>query len=143
MTAIRELDCRQCDETCARTNYAGKTWPAGVRKAHHVTRIFFWCSQTKNKLKKVDANQGEIVDGLRRVGAAVKSIASIGKGFPDLLVGYRGIWYVAELKDGKKPPSQRQLTPAEKAWHQSCIGKAPVHVWNSLTDALETIGASR
>jgi hypothetical protein len=92
------------------------------------------------KVKKVDANQSEIVDGLRRVGAAVKSIASIGKGFPDLLVGYRGVWYVAELKDGKKPPSQRQLTPAEKAWHQSCAGKAPVHVWTSLEDALKTIG---
>ena len=35
---------------------------------------------------RVDDNQGQIVDALRRVGCSVWSLAGVGKGFPDLAV---------------------------------------------------------
>ena len=93
-------------------------------------------------MKKVDANHKMIVEGLRAVGAGVQSIATIGKGVPDLLVAFRGRWYIAEVKDGNKSPSHRALTAAERKWHDEFMWKAPVHVWESLDEALKAIGAS-
>lgn len=90
---------------------------------------------------KIDRTQTEIVNGLRAVGAAVQSIAAVGKGCPDLLVSFRGKWYVAEIKDGSKSASRRKLTLAEEEWHARFSLCAPVHTWASLDDALRTIGA--
>lgn len=91
--------------------------------------------------ERIDANHNDIVDGLRRVGAEVQSLASVGRGCVDALVAYRGLWYVAEIKDGSKSPSRQKLTPDEEKWHQRFSPKAPVHIWRSLEDALRTIGA--
>jgi hypothetical protein len=91
--------------------------------------------------KKVDANHIDIVKGLRAVGAEVQSLAALGRGAPDVLVGFRKTWYVAELKDGKKSASRRKLTEAEKIWHERFSRIAPVHIWTSLEEALKTIGA--
>lgn len=93
--------------------------------------------------KKVDGTHKEIVDGLRAVGVQVQSLADLGRGVPDILCSWRGRWWVAELKDGSKPPSARALTEAEKAWHDKFGRNAPVHIWNSLEEALRAIGASR
>ena len=49
---------------------------------------------------KVDANQAEIVQALRQIGAVVQSLAAVGNGCPDLLVGYRNRLFLLELKDG-------------------------------------------
>ena len=59
---------------------------------------------------KIDANQTEIVKALRQVGASVQSLASTGKGCPDLLVGFRGVNWLLEIKDGQKVKSARKLT---------------------------------
>ena len=91
--------------------------------------------------KRVDQNHKSIVNGLREVGAEVQSLANLGKGCPDLLVGFRKVWYVAEVKDGSKSPSRQRLTEAEKEWHERFNRIAPVHIWASLDDALKTIGA--
>lgn len=65
---------------------------------------------------KVDANQGQIVQALKVRGATVQSLATIGKGCPDLLVGYKKVTLLIEVKDGNKPPSQRKLTPDQLDW---------------------------
>ena len=39
---------------------------------------------------KIDSNHAEIVAALRGIGAYVMSLASVGGGCPDLLVGFRG-----------------------------------------------------
>lgn len=90
------------------------------------------------RIARVDGNHQEIVEGLRGVGASVQSLATIGKGCPDILVGFRGVNYVMEIKDGNKPPSARKLTPDEKKWHFDWRGE--VHVVESLQEALWTIG---
>jgi len=64
------------------------------------------------KASKVDSNQKEIVTALRRVGAVVL-ITSMLKNAFDILVGYKGKLYIVEIKDGKKPSSQRKLTEGE------------------------------
>ena len=47
---------------------------------------------------RVDANQAAIVAALRKMGASVQPLHTIGKGCPDLLIGWRGKNLLAELK---------------------------------------------
>ena len=48
--------------------------------------------------KKVDTNQAEIVDALRKAGASVFDLHEVGRGLPDILVGYRNKNYLMEIK---------------------------------------------
>jgi hypothetical protein len=93
------------------------------------------------KASAVDANQSEIVDALRKVGATVTPTHATGAGFPDLAVGYKGVNYLLEVKDGAKPPSARKLTKAQIVWHRDWRGM--VHIVNNTTEALAAIGALR
>jgi hypothetical protein len=77
---------------------------------------------------KIDANQNEIVDALRAVGASVQSLAKVGGGCPDLLVGHMGRNFVFEVKDGGR------FTPAQKKWHAEYTGTA--HVVNTVQEAM-------
>lgn len=75
---------------------------------------------------RVDRNQAEIVMALRRAGASVQPLHLVGKGCPDILVGYRGRCYVFEIKDGAKAPSSRRLTDEEFRWHQQWRGQVGI-----------------
>jgi hypothetical protein len=90
---------------------------------------------------RVDENHAEIVQALRRVGCTVQSLADIGRGCPDLLVARQGQLWLMEVKDGRKPPSARTLTPDEARWHAGWHG--PVFVVESVDAALSVIGAWR
>lgn len=59
---------------------------------------------------KVDDNQGRIVSVLRKIGCSVISLASVGGGCPDILVGFQGSNFLMEIKDGEKTASNRKLT---------------------------------
>lgn len=91
---------------------------------------------------KVDTNQREIVNALRRIGAQVQPLHTIGKGCPDILVAHRGQWYVAEIKDGEKTKSKQVLTHDESEWHERFGQVAIVHVWASIEDALRALGVT-
>jgi hypothetical protein len=71
---------------------------------------------------KVDANHAEIVIALRAAGATVHSMAALGGGFPDLLVGYKNKTALIEIKDGSKPPSRRKLTKDQQDFHANWKG---------------------
>lgn len=88
---------------------------------------------------KVDANQGDVVDALRAIGATVEPLHRVGSGCPDLLVGFRAVNYLLEVKDGSKPPSARVLTGDQRKWHACWNGRA--HIVNSVDEALRAIGA--
>jgi hypothetical protein len=80
---------------------------------------------------KVDGNQGEIVAALRKLGATVQSLAALGKGCPDLLVGYAGRNYLLEIKiaGGKVRPDQAD-------WHATWHGQvAVVTTWQEAAYA--------
>jgi hypothetical protein len=87
---------------------------------------------------RVDGNHAEIVATLRRAGCSVQSLAMIGAGAPDLLIGIAGANYLVEVKDGRRPPSKRLLTPAEVAWHGAWRGQ--VAVVATIAEALAVIG---
>jgi hypothetical protein len=86
---------------------------------------------------RVDQNQAAIVEALRACGASVQSLAAVGKGVPDLLVGLRTRNYLIEVKDGSKPPSARKLTPDQVQWHTKWAGQ--VLTVTSPDDALRQL----
>ena len=92
---------------------------------------------------KVDANQKQLVELWRKAGAEVQSIAGVGKGCPDVLVAYQGVWRVVEIKDGSKSPSQRKLTDDEVAWHEKFSRYAPVDIVENDEQALELLERMR
>ena len=71
---------------------------------------------------KVDRNQAEIVKALRSAGCTVQSLAAIGKGCPDILVGYRGRNYLFEIKDPTQPLSKQALKPDQIVWRSNWNG---------------------
>ena len=88
---------------------------------------------------RTDKNQAEVVDALRAAGCKVQSLASVGDGVPDLLVGLPNRRLVlVEVKDGDKPPSDRKLTPKQVKFHDEWAGW-PVYVVESVGEALELI----
>ena len=89
---------------------------------------------------KIDANQEQVIKALRSVGAVVQSLAAVGKGVPDLLVGYQGKTILFEVKDGNKPPSARKLTEDQIKWHGAWRG-GPLAVVDGPEAALRMLGA--
>ena len=80
--------------------------------------------------KRTDANQTKIVTDLRRIGFSVAITSSLGKGFPDLVVGKNGINYLFEIKDADKPPSGKRLTEDEQKFFDG---------WRGQVNKVETI----
>lgn len=88
---------------------------------------------------RIDDNQQAIVNILRTTGATVVVLSGVGKGVPDLLVGFRGVTLLMEIKDGKKPPSDRKLTTDQQKWHAEWRGGA-LAIVDSADSALRMIG---
>lgn len=85
--------------------------------------------------KRIDSNQTAIVKAIRSFGASVQILSDVGKGCPDLLIGYQGMNFLFELKDGGKCPSKRRLTDAERHFHETWVGQ--VVIINSIEEALD------
>lgn len=85
---------------------------------------------------KVDMNQDQIVTALRAAGASVQSLAQIGKGCPDLLVGYGdpATLFLMEVKRGRG-----KVNALQAKWHAGW--KTSVLVVYGPEDALKVIGA--
>ena len=78
---------------------------------------------------RVDSNQKEIVTALRKLGYSVLHTHQLKNCF-DILVGYKGKNYAFEIKDEKKPPSQKKLTKGEKIFFDG---------WKGQVNKVETI----
>jgi hypothetical protein len=77
--------------------------------------------------KRTDKNHAEIIKALRKIpNLSVFSTHEVGKGFPDIVIGYKGINYLIEIKDGNKPPSARKLTDCEVKFHQDWRGQIKI-----------------
>lgn len=94
------------------------------------------------RASRVDDNQKAIVRALRAVGATVQSLASVGEGTPDLLVGYRREAFLLEVKDPTKPKSDQRLGEKQVTWHADWRGP-PVKVVKTVDEALAAIRVDR
>lgn len=104
-------------------------------------------------IKNIDKNQPEIVKAVRATSASVAHTHTLGKGFPDIVVGIDGLSLIGnfkkkevlealsdvkglrilegvnlmvEIKDDSKPPSKRKLTPDEVEWHEKWQGQIAI-----------------
>lgn len=87
---------------------------------------------------RTDANQQEIVEALRKVGAAVLVTPKVCKGFPDLIVGFGGTNFLVEVKNPKTRYGQKGLSENQKRW--SALWPSPVFCVKSVAEALAVIG---
>lgn len=87
--------------------------------------------------KRRDKNHKEIVNQLKKIGCSVIDTSQIGKGFFDIIVGYRKKTYLIEIKSdtayGRKGLSESQRIFAEewKGGEILCI--------NSIEDFIKLI----
>lgn len=86
---------------------------------------------------KVDANQQEIIAAVRKLGVTVAITSQIGKGFSDTVWGVEGINLLVEIKDGKKTPSKRKLTPSEEEFHNNWRGQ--IEIVSSIEEAVKLV----
>ena len=84
--------------------------------------------------KSTDANQSLIVADLRKAGATVQTLHEVGRGCPDLLVGFRGVNFIIEVKS-----EIGMLNYAQWEWHHGWWGQ--VDVARTSEEALKIIGA--
>ena len=87
-----------------------------------------------------DANEPSIVSGLRRIGATVEKLDKP----VDLLVGFRGVNYLLEVKGELGPKggsTGRNLTPDQETFFATWRGQRCVV--RNISDALQAIGAHR
>ena len=87
---------------------------------------------------RTDANHEAVVKALREAGATVQSLASVGKGVPDLLVGFKSQTMLMEVKDSAKPASKRRLTEDQLRWHGSWRG-GPLAIVDSPESAISML----
>lgn len=71
---------------------------------------------------RTDANHQDVAGAFAELGCSVRSLAAVGGGVPDLLVGIAGRNLLVEVKDGKKSPSRRALTPDQVRFKQEWQG---------------------
>lgn len=81
---------------------------------------------------RVDTNQKEIVTKLREQGCTVLSLATIGRGAPDICVGYMGANYLFEIKSTRGKLNEKQIE-----WFASWRGQ--VHEVRTLENILKVI----
>lgn len=91
------------------------------------------------RASKVDANQSVIVAALRDAGASVEPLHAVGKGVPDLLVGFRNDIWLMEVKSQTAKKRDDGKTIHQVKWHTAWRGK-PVAIVRTAEDALRTIG---
>ena len=89
---------------------------------------------------RLDATQKAVVAALREIGCSVTSLAAVGGGCPDLLVGLAGRTVLLEVKSAKAvrhKPSE--TTSAQDGWVATWRGGlvAVVHDVDEALDAVE------
>jgi Holliday junction resolvase len=82
---------------------------------------------------RVDVNQNEIVLALRQIGCTVILLHKVGSGVPDLLVGFRGITYLLEVKQAKGKTNLLQ-----EQWYAQWNGRAP-NVVRTIDEAIAAV----
>ena len=83
------------------------------------------------RAKRVDVNQKDIVNALKMFGATVVDLSSVGKGCPDLLMGFNNKTYLIEVKRDSKA----KFTPQQLQFNELWRGGLVVRV-ETVQDAL-------
>ena len=75
------------------------------------------------RAKRVDCNQKDIVHALKTFGATVVDLSGVGKGCPDLLIGFKGTTYLIEIKKDNKAKFTPQQLQFNELWAGGVIAR--------------------
>ena len=87
------------------------------------------------RIARVDRNQAEIVQALRSMGATVQHLHTIGKGCPDILVGFGGKTISWKLRTVLNPQANNYLPHGKSRGIR--VGKVRLW-WLTLSRKLST-----
>lgn len=99
------------------------------------TRCRRWCAVSRFA-RKVDRNHGPVVDAFELAGCSVLSIASVGNGAPDLVIGCAGRSHLVEVKPDTRVKAVSNQRANQVAWATKWRGGA-VHVVRTTSEAFE------
>jgi Holliday junction resolvase len=86
------------------------------------------------RAKRVDVNQKDIVHALRTFGATVVDLSGVGKGCPDLLIGFNNKTYLIEIKRDK----QAKFTPQQLQFYELWRGGIIARI-ETIDDAIDLL----
>jgi len=75
------------------------------------------------RAKRVDCNQKDIVHALKTFGATVVDLSGVGKGCPDLLVGFKQKTYLIEVKKDSKAKFTPQQLQFNENWRGGVVAR--------------------
>ena len=93
-----------------------------------------------SRAKCVDMNQKLLIAHCKRIpGVSVQLLSDVGKGVPDVLLGYRGRNLLIEIKRDDVSPSRSKLNARQERWHSEWNGQVAVvrnvaDIWRVLDD---------
>lgn len=87
---------------------------------------------------KKDANHADIVDAMRKCGATVHDLSTMGGGVPDVIAWVKDQWRLVEVKNPKTGYGRRGLNKLQSKWLSQWRG-GPVYVLKSVDDALKFV----
>ena len=86
---------------------------------------------------RTDSNHHGVIEALRAAGWTVHDTSRLGDGFCDLVAARHGRIELIEVKDGSKPLSRQQATPAEQRFSTRMLAAGVrVRYVASIDDAL-------
>ena len=84
---------------------------------------------------RIDDNQAAIAIALQEAGFTTQSLAAVGLGCPDLIVGFAGVNILLEVKNLEASRKPGKMSAEQLAWHGRWRGQ--VSVVHTPEEALE------
>ena len=73
--------------------------------------------------KRVDENQKTLVHTFIAMGASVLNLSTVGRGCPDLLIGYKGKSVLVEIKNGEKATFTEPQVKFMQEWRGGAVSR--------------------
>lgn len=130
--------CRHCGQP-VKSRRSGKRMFCS-RQCFYLGGMTDWIRRDENGNRycgRIDANQPEIVDAIRELGASVMVASNFGNGFPDLIVGVPLNTLLIEVKNPAGDYGRRGLNKLQKAFHASWPG--PIYMARSVAEAMDIV----
>lgn len=90
------------------------------------------------RAKRVDSNQKELVAVFRQLGVTVIDLSKVGKGIPDLMLGYNNKTVLVEIKSSKSA----KLNPLQECFFREWKGGMLARIDN-LDSAVRLVNIMR
>ena len=101
---------KYCTYACHLAN--GGAWRAGMAAKQKIMKYG----------AKKDANHHEVVEAMQKAGASVIDMSHVGRGFPDLIVGFQSKTILMEIKNPKTAYGKRGLNKNQLKWKEQWTG---------------------